>query len=119
MKFHQAHYCIILKQKLIFSLSILSYRTRNCIERCFGVVKKRFYALTTGLRVRSPETAGKLIQCAFLLHNMCLRNGDIGQDFQVQAAEQRGDLTDPADGFDPSVTGNDRRRQFILQSFAR
>ncbi len=72
-----------------------------------------------GLRAWSPETAGKSIQCAFLLHNMWLRNGDNSQDFEVEAAEQRGALTDPANRFDPSVTGNDHCRQFILQSFAR
>ena len=52
------------------------------MERLFGVIKKRFYALATILRVRSLEQAAKLIQCCFMLHNMCLEFGDNGEDLE-------------------------------------
>lgn len=50
------------------------------MERLFGIVKKRFYALATILRVRSLEQAAKMVQCAFVLHNLCLMFGDDGDD---------------------------------------
>jgi len=54
--------------------------TRNTIERCFGVLKNRFYALRTGLRVREMAFAGKLIICAAIVHNLCVDSGDDGRD---------------------------------------
>ncbi|XP_004212115.1 putative nuclease HARBI1 [Hydra vulgaris] len=61
----------------------IAYRkTRNTIERCFGIVKNRFYALKTGIRLHKVEDASKLIMCGFVIHNLCLRYGDNGNDFE-------------------------------------
>ena len=55
-------------------------KTRSTIERANGVIKKRFYTLQTGLRVRSMERAAELIQCAAILHNICILFNDDGAD---------------------------------------
>lgn len=46
-------------------------RTRNVVERQYGVLKRRFPALAYGIRV-SMETAQKLITSACILHNICI-----------------------------------------------
>jgi hypothetical protein len=87
-------------------------QTRNLIERVFGVLKKRFYALKTGFRVRNMEFAGKLVICAVVLHNLCILHGDKGEDLtDFSGCEQP--------PHDPPVTGEarDRRRQQILNFF--
>ena len=86
--------------------------TRNLIERTFGVLKKRFYALQTGLRVRDMDFAGKLVICAVVLHNMCILHGDAGDDL----ADLSGFDQPPPD---PPATGEarDRRRQQLMQFF--
>lgn len=55
-------------------------KTRSTKERANGVIKKRFYTLQTGLRVRSMERAAELIQCAAILHNICILFNDDGAD---------------------------------------
>lgn len=46
---------------------------RNTVERCIGVLKKRFRCL---LRYRTleyaPEKAGQIINACAVLHNMCI-----------------------------------------------
>jgi hypothetical protein len=81
-------------------------------------MKKRFYALATILRVRSLEQASKLIQCCFILHNMCLEVGDNGED--LEEVDYNGQ--NPAAHVvqqDPPVLINQvaTRRQELLQTF--
>ena len=44
------------------------------------ILKKRFYALKTGMRVRNMKRATKLVQCAVILHNICILFTDNGDD---------------------------------------
>ncbi|XP_036320878.1 putative nuclease HARBI1 [Rhagoletis pomonella] len=44
--------------------------TRNCLERSYGVLKRRFPALAYGLRVKT-STAQMLVATAAVLHNIC------------------------------------------------
>lgn len=50
-------------------------RTRNVVERQYGVMKRRFPALAYGLRVRT-ETAQKLISVVAMLHNICIERNE-------------------------------------------
>lgn len=52
-------------------------RTRNCVERMFGVLKSRFRCLgCCGATLEyTPEKACKLITAAAVLHNICMRRG--------------------------------------------
>ena len=92
--------------------------TRNTIERCFGVIKKRFYILKTGIRLKNMELTSKLIQCCAILHNLCITHGDIGDDLtdSVEGDEIETENLNWQD--DPSLSQDyDRRRQQLLQFF--
>ena len=96
--------------KLRFNVAHI--KTRNTIERCFGVLKNRFYSLKTGLRVKDMEVAGKLVVCAAVLHNLCLNHGDTMEEEDLDGNQPPQDLPDAADG--PNQEG---RRQQLLRHF--
>lgn len=50
-------------------------RTRNPIERTFGVLKRRFPCLRLGLRTRIETSLNIIIACS-VLHNIACQNGD-------------------------------------------
>ena len=52
--------------------NIAHTKTRNVIERAFGVLKMRFRCLdtTAGKLMFSPERSCKIILACFILHNM-------------------------------------------------
>ena len=52
------------------------------MERTFGIIKKRFYSLSTGLRVRKLSETSKIVIACFILHNLCIKFGDQGDDFE-------------------------------------
>ena len=54
-------------------------RTRNSIERLFGVVKRRFPCLQLGLRTKLA-TSHKIIVACFILHNIARRYRDEAPD---------------------------------------
>jgi len=54
-------------------------KTRNTVERAFGVLKKRFYCLSLVLRVRDMGLCTKIITCCAILHNLAVQHGDFGE----------------------------------------
>ncbi|GFR58831.1 protein ALP1-like [Elysia marginata] len=48
-------------------------QTRQVIERCFGVVKRRFRCLHDELRIQPPGYTCQVIMACFMLHNMAVR----------------------------------------------
>lgn len=60
-------------------------RTRNVVERQYGVLKRRFPVLRHGLNVALP-TAQKLIVAAAILHNICIEEGEVDVDAEVAVA---------------------------------
>lgn len=46
-------------------------KTRNSVERQYGVMKRRFPALAIGLRIKL-ETAVNVIVACCILHNICI-----------------------------------------------
>lgn len=87
-------------------------KTRSTIERANGVIKKRFYILQTGIRVRSIEKAAELIQCAAILHNICILFNDYGADLLDDE-----DLQIDDEEFAEHDEGQEDRRQELLQHF--
>lgn len=78
-------------------------KTRLLVEQAFGVVKKRFYILATGIRFRKMKNASQIIIACFVLHNLCILHGDQGEDIEVEDRRDEGlqqapadDQTDPA-----------------------
>lgn len=49
-------------------------KTRNVIERCFGIMKSRFRCLdkSGGTLLYSPEKACRIFVAAAVLHNFCI-----------------------------------------------
>jgi hypothetical protein len=86
-------------------------RTRNTIERCFGILKNRFLALKSILRVRNMELAAKIIICAAVLHNLCITHGDDIDDLEDLGPQPQraGDV--------PDGPFQEARRQQLLRSF--
>ncbi|XP_063931351.1 putative nuclease HARBI1 [Zophobas morio] len=59
--------------------------SRNCIERCFGVLKRRFPCLSRGLNMKLQSTLHIIVACA-VLHNICILEKDAffeGEDQDV------------------------------------
>ncbi|XP_030767134.1 putative nuclease HARBI1 [Sitophilus oryzae] len=58
-------------------------QTRNCIERSFGVWKRRFACLSLGLRTKL-ETSLLVIVATAVLHNIALVKSDYFEDGVVE-----------------------------------
>lgn len=54
-------------------------KTRNTVERCFGVLKRRFPCLSMGLRVKLPTSMNIIVACC-VLHNLALNHNDHIED---------------------------------------
>lgn len=88
--------------------------TRSSIERCNGVLKRRFACLSTGIRM-NPERACTVIMATIVLYNICLDNmGLFDQD----------DLDGDADGNmgnghgnNVDITGQVARASLVAQYF--
>ena len=81
--------------------------------RAYGVIKTRFYYLQTGIRVRSMTKAAELVQCAVILHNICIQFNDDGADLL-----DNDDLHIEDDGeFREHGKAQESRRQQLLQNF--
>lgn len=58
--------------------------TRNTIERAFGVLKRRFPILHSGMQLQRLPLIQKIISVCCLLHNVCIDCGDTNMnDFEV------------------------------------
>lgn len=53
---------------------------RNAVERLFGVWKRRFPSLATGLQIRIQTILVMIVACA-VLHNIALDDNDFGDGF--------------------------------------
>jgi hypothetical protein len=51
-------------------------RTRNPVERSYGVLKRRFSVLSLGLRLKSDTTQAIIVACC-ILHNIACDNNDM------------------------------------------
>lgn len=72
-------------------------KTRNVIERCFGVLKSRFRILhgTGGSQLYTPEKVCKIVICAAVLHNISHKNqnSDITINTPYQGRSQPADAS--------------------------
>jgi hypothetical protein len=103
--------------------NIAHIKTRNVVERMFGCLKNRFYALKTGIRLKDPKEASKLIVSAAILHNLCIRYGDNGEELSDDEEEgQEDEVNQAMPEAEEGVTATDmreRRRNQILHFFQR
>ena len=88
-------------------------KTRVVVERTIGILKQRFRCLLGGLRFKKMETCAKVIKACAILHNLCILNGDYGEDMEDTMANDQNDELPSQQNDDQ----RDRRRQEILQHF--
>lgn len=69
-------------------------RARVVVECSLGQMKQRFCVLKDGLRLRSPELAGKLVQVVAMMHNNCNMFNDNMEDLDLD--ESSASLDDDA-----------------------
>ena len=114
------------------SYNISHMRTRNVIERAFGVLKARFSVLKSGIRLKGKnghDRSAKLITACTILHNLCIANGDNGEELsdENEQEDEDGNATvGPQDEDDPYVfdeSGTEReirvrRQNEILATFS-
>lgn len=94
-------------------------RTRNCIERCFGIWKRRFPVLSIGMRVNMELTQDIIIATA-ILHNMCINNGDEIPSVEAHV-EDLIDLSSSSRNASNEIAANNNnnhlRRQMLINYF--
>jgi len=96
-------------------------KTRNVIERCFGVMKSRFRCLDNsgGTLLYTPERACRIVTAVSVLHNFCItRNitttldeGVLARSAALQPA------TNPPQAHNQHTSGADMRRRVVQQYF--
>ena len=61
------------------------------IEKCFGLLKRRFPALRHGIRLKKAEDICILITSALVLHNMLIEMNDVqlDEDDDTDALDER------------------------------
>lgn len=54
--------------------------TRNTVERAFGVLKRRFPVLHSGMQLHRVRLIQLVVSCCCILHNICIDSGDTIMD---------------------------------------
>lgn len=89
-------------------------RTRNCIERMFGRMKRRFPSLHFPLRLKL-ETSFAVIVAIAVLHNIALLHNEPEFDEDIEDEDDEDDAEDPP--FHANAAGNAVRRNIIHTYF--
>lgn len=83
-------------------------RTRNTVERLFGVWKNRFPCLAFGLRTEINTTMTVIVACA-VMHNICINNHDAIPDDHNPELDQAIQQTIEANEQARNIRNNNRR----------
>lgn len=100
--------------KRVYQASLI--RTRNVVERMYGVLKRRFPVLRHGLNVSLP-TAQKLIIAAAILHNICIEEGEVDVDELVENENVEESVNEQLTEDELFPGGNQSARDGVLQYF--
>ncbi|KAI4455430.1 hypothetical protein MML48_9g00003661 [Holotrichia oblita] len=101
-------------------------RTRNTVERCFGVLKRRFPILAYGSRLKVENTL-TIIAAVSVLHNTAMAMNDLNlpplpeeiEDHILEHLIQAGQIPDiNVQNNEPVGAGQLLRQQFIQQYFS-
>ncbi len=88
--------------------------TRSTIERCNGVLKRRFFCSSSGIRM-SPDRACVVIRAALVMHNRCVRLGYALGDAAHSPQDVLGE--DPGNQAPQELTGKIARRVLLTTHF--
>ncbi|XP_030752065.1 putative nuclease HARBI1 [Sitophilus oryzae] len=93
-------------------------RTRNCVERCIGVLKNRFRCLLKARVLHyEPFKAGQIVNAVCVLHNMCIMANLDLEDEDAMAGE---DVDDPVNEelFPRNIVAEgQQRRNHLIQMY--
>ena len=96
-------------------------RTRQCIERSFGVLKQRFKCMhhDGGDITYSPQKACKIIAASMILHNMCINAGLPleEEDLEQPVDNDYDDFLENCARNEDNANGWDVRQQLIVDRF--
>lgn len=100
-------------------------RTRNTIERYFGVIKRRFPILAYGCRLKIDRVLTIIVATA-VLHNLCIETADVDPPPIPEELDEHvldhlianGQIPEINIGGEPAGVGLMLRRQFINQYFS-
>ncbi len=95
------------------------------MERAFGVLKNWFFALKTGICLKDPKEASKIIVSVSILHNLAIRFGDHGEELTNDDDDDsdggQDDETNlpmqPSGETGTAAENRERRRNQLLQFF--
>ena len=66
---------VVATVRMVTKLTCATHKTRNVIERAFGVLKKRWRCLLRGLDLSMENATWVTVMC-FMLHNVCMARQD-------------------------------------------
>ena len=90
-------------------------RTRNCVERMFGILKMRFSILATPLRTKLALRSDVIV-ATFVLHNIAIRNKlSLEEGLEVRAVENVPELNHQEN----AASGNTRRAEIAARFFPK
>jgi nuclease HARBI1 len=91
--------------------------TRNPIERCNGVLKRRFPALSTGLRINLSLGVVTVVACC-VLHNIAIELNDSAEVFQEVFDEIDNNDVNEAENFQlPNSNNGSAMRDSLIQGY--
>lgn len=96
-------------------------RTRNPIERCFGVLKRRFPLLALGIKLNVRKVEAIVVSCAVLHNIACMLRDDVPLvNEEVEAALELGNIPIPVvvqPGVENIALNNIVRQALITEYF--
>lgn len=87
-------------------------RTRNCVERQYGVIKRRFPILSRGIQLKSLDDTQFLIVATAILHNFAIEENDrmppVDPDIEAEINRMNAEFNDHPEP--PPVQNRNRNR---------
>lgn len=87
-------------------------RTRNCVERKYGVLKRRFPCLSKGMQFKKLDRVQIVIVACAVLHNIVIDAHDREPPMDPELREQ---IERSVEGFDIAIENNDGSQRNVNQ----
>lgn len=80
-----------------------------------SLIFNRFYLLKTGIRLRDPAKASKIIACCAMIHNMCIDDHDleVDEEDENEPMDEDGPAIHEVDPAGDHLDPRDRRTQLV------
>lgn len=101
-------------QENLYNESII--RTRNCVERSYGVWKRRFPILALGIRFGLEKTQCVIVATA-VLHNICCINNEVNLPQLEEQIENQVILANNVPNNRDAVNNNNQIRNILINEY--